>query len=121
MAVTFLILCLNILVFTNSENPVPGRGYNILFGNPDGVNPVSGGKDPGILQRQILNSNIYTTDSHFNIANLNVTNNVGNTSDTCEKIDTVEWFYGEKSYQEKLLKSFQISGRFKLSSFRTFV
>lgn len=121
MAVTFLILCLNILVYTNSENPVPGRGYNILFGNPDGVNPVSGGKDPGILQRQILNSNIYTTDSHFNIANLNVTNNVGNTSYTCEKIDTVEWFYGEKSYQEKLLKSFQISGRFKLSSFRTFV
>ncbi|XP_052088509.1 uncharacterized protein LOC127725515 isoform X2 [Mytilus californianus] len=110
MEVTFLILCLNILVFSNSENPVTGRGYNILFGNPDGVNPISGGKDPGILQRQILNSNIYTTDSHFNIANSNDSNNLGNTSDTCEKIDTVEWFYGEKSYQDKLLKSFQISG-----------
>ncbi|CAG2218190.1 unnamed protein product [Mytilus edulis] len=94
-----------------SENPVPGRGYNILFGNPDGVNPISGGKDPGILQRQILNSNIYTTDSHFNIASLNDSNNLGNTSDTCEKIDTVEWFYGEKTYQEKLLKSFQISDK----------
>lgn len=110
MTVKFLIFCLNILVFSNSESPVPGRGYNILFGNPDGVNPISGGRDPGILQRQILNSNIYTTDSHFNIASLNDSNNLGNTSDTCEKIDTVEWFYGEKTYQEKLLKSFQISG-----------
>lgn len=33
---------------------VVGVGYNILNGNPDGVNPKSGGRDPGILHQRRL-------------------------------------------------------------------
>lgn len=90
---TFLLL-VDIVICTD----VVGKGYNLVLGNPDGVNPISGGPDPGILDRQI-------------IENDQLTQQYGRFSQYCKEKSDVTWFYGDKAYTDKLLGSIKVSGK----------
>ncbi|XP_052088513.1 uncharacterized protein LOC127725516 [Mytilus californianus] len=77
-----------------------GRGYNIVLGNPDGVNPLSGGSDPGILEKKILETE-GELDSQAVISDL---------AESCKMSESVEWYHDRKSYQTKLQHSIETSG-----------
>ncbi|VDI46880.1 Hypothetical predicted protein [Mytilus galloprovincialis] len=86
------------LAIRNGE--VIGRGYNIVLGNPNGVNPLSGGSDPGILDKKILETE-GELDSQAVISEL---------ADSCKMSESVEWYHDRKSYQTKLQHSIETSG-----------
>ncbi|CAG2218186.1 unnamed protein product [Mytilus edulis] len=93
-----VIALLSNLAIGNGE--VIGRGYNIVLGNPDGVNPLSGGSDPGILDKKILETE-GELDSQAVISEL---------ADSCKMSESVEWYHDRKSYQTKLQHSIETSG-----------
>lgn len=94
-----VISLLSNLAIGNGE--VVGRGYNIVLGNPDGVNPLSGGSDPGILDKKILETE-GELDSQAVISEL---------ADSCKMSESVEWYHDRKSYQTKLQHSIETSGK----------
>ncbi|XP_052088512.1 uncharacterized protein LOC127725515 isoform X5 [Mytilus californianus] len=86
--------------FASGNGEVIGRGYDIVFGNPDGVNPLLGGSDPGILDKKILETE-GELDSQAVISDL---------ADSCKMSESVEWYHDRKSYQTKLQHSTETSG-----------
>ncbi|CAC5399487.1 unnamed protein product [Mytilus coruscus] len=86
--------------FASGNGEVVGRGYDIVLGNPDGVNPLLGGSDPGILDKKILETE-GELDSQAVISDL---------ADSCKMSESIEWYHDRKSYQTKLQHSIETSG-----------
>ena len=96
--IAFFVLYLNFHV--HCKDDIIGCGYLIQKGNPDGVNPVSGGSDPGILRgRPILKTEGYSQAI------------VSDLKKTCKRSESVEWYHYTMSYQDKLRQSVEAFGK----------
>lgn len=126
MHLTIFLIILGVAVVTHASQNVTtakglrflGVGYNVLKGNPDGGNLSHGGVDPGLLfARKIFKLTWDTQKTSVN-GKFRVPDQVVFVHrSSCVENITNEVFSEVKSYQEKLKKDVEVSG--KLRSFVT--
>ena len=120
MHLTIFLITLGVAVVTHASKDVTkakglrflGVGYNVLKGNPDGGKLSHGGDDPGLLYARKIFKLTWDTQKTSVDGKFRVPDQVVFVHrSSCVKNTTNEVFSGVKSYQEKLKKDVEVSGK----------